>query len=203
VTLFRRPVASITHKKQQLNERHPMTSLRSFRTVRAVAMAAALTAGWLGAMSLQAQQSDIVIFGPASNPGGLVGYVQSFETNAASEFNPAFLPAAANVQNNIGVQLYEDASQSVVSDQIWTQAGYWYFASDPNLIDFAANGIALAGSLVEDGTQQDVSAYFLLPTGSMTVMSDVSDVPEPASLGFLGLGGGLWLLRLRQRGRRG
>jgi hypothetical protein len=138
--------------------------------------------------------SDLVTFGPASNPGGLVGYIQAFETNA-TEFFPAFLPTSANVPNNIGVQLYEDPTQTLISDQLWTQGGFWYFASDPSLIDFSQNGITLVGGLVEDGTLQDVSSFFLLPPGSMAVSSD--PVPEPSSSLFLALGGLLIFLKQR------
>ena len=104
----------------------------------------------VAALPVQAQSgsgSDLVLFGPASNPGGLVGFIQAPEANGtnASEFYPAFLPAAANVPNNVGVQFYEDPSRTVLSDQIWTQAGFWYFASDPNLINFASFGITPVG----------------------------------------------------------
>jgi len=110
----------------------------------------------------------------------------------------AFLPAPTNMPN-IGIVMYEDASQSLVSDQLWVQQGFWYFASDPDLVDFHAAGISLVGALVEDGTQQDVSEYFGLPPNSMSVMSDV---PEPASGLLLGLAGGLLFFLQRQRARR-
>src|SRR5690242_17646219 len=176
--------------------------MKKFKIFQAFAVAMVLAAALTGPLRVHAQESgpfsDLVLFGPASNPGGFVGFVQAFETNA-TEFFPAFLPAAANVPNNIGVLLYEDASQTVVSDQLWTQAGFWYFASDPNLINFASNNITTVGALVENGLQQDLSSFFLLPPGSMIVQSDI---PEPASTLVAGLATGLWLLRRRRHARR-
>jgi MYXO-CTERM domain-containing protein len=172
--------------------------MKQLKTLQALAVAAALVTGGMATLPAQAQQSDLVLFGPASNPGGLVGFIQAYETNA-SEFYPAFLPAAANVPNNIGVIFYEDPSQTILSDQIWTQAGFWYFASDPDLINFATFGITPVGALVEDGTQQDVSSFFLLPPGSMSVFSDVSEVPEPPAFALAGLGAAALLIFRRRR----
>jgi hypothetical protein len=186
--------------QQPAKERHPMTNFRPFH---ALAIAAAFAAA---IVTVQAQQSDLVLFGGASNPGGVAGYIIANETNA-SEFYPAFLPTAANVPQNIGITLYEDATQTVASDQLWTQAGYWYFASDPNLINFAQNGITQVGALVENGAVQDVSSYFGLPgpvggaTYGIAIQSDV-EVPEPAAGLLLSLGGGLLLLLHRQRTKR-
>ncbi|MEY2428322.1 MAG: hypothetical protein QOJ40_1207 [Verrucomicrobiota bacterium] len=137
-------------------------------------------------------QSDTVLFGPASNPFSVVGYLNASETNA-SEFFPAFLPAAPSLADG-AVLLYEDASQSLVSDQIWVQSGQWYFASDPDLQNLT---VPVLGTLVEDGTFQDVSGFFGLPGGSMQVMSDV---PEPGMLSLALLGGGA-LIAFRGRGQ--
>ncbi len=163
--------------------------MKPIKLLQSVAIAMAFAVFGTAIQSVQAQeagnQSDTIVFGPASNPGGLVGFINLFETNT-TEFSPAFLPASANVPNNIGIILYEDASQSVVSDQLWTQAGFWYFASDPNLINFAQNGITPVGAIVENGNLQDVSSFFLLLPGSMQVESDA--VPEPATIVLVSLG---------------
>jgi hypothetical protein len=161
--------------------------MKQCKALPVLVVAIVIAAGGIATLPAQAQTSDLVLFGPASNPGGLVGFIQIFETDP-SEFRPAFLPAAANVPNNIGVVFYEDAAQTILSDQLWVQAGFWYFASDPDLINFASFGITPVGALTEDGTQQDVSAYFLLPPGSMSVFSDVVEVPEPATFALAGLG---------------
>jgi len=137
--------------------------------------------------------SDFLQFGSASNPGGFVGFIQAFETNA-SEFYPAFLPSSGVVPDNVGIQLLESGS-SAVSDQLWTQGGFWYFASDPNLIDFASTGITDLGNIVETGNPQDVSGFFSLPANSMLISSDV---PEPGTLALAALGG-LSLLRFRRQ----
>jgi hypothetical protein len=174
-------------------------NMKELRVLRGLAFASLLASLALVTLPAQAQfteagpGSDLVLFGPASNPGGLVGFIQAYETNA-TEFYPAFLPASANVPNNIGVIFYEDPTQTVLSDQIWTQGGFWYFASDPNLINFTQNGITTVGALVEDGTQQDVSAFFLLPPGSMSVLSDI---PEPS--GFVLVGAGFAVLAVFRR----
>lgn len=174
--------------------------MKQFKALQALAVATVLVAGGMATLPVQAQlpgASDLVLFGPASNPLGAVGYVQIFETDA-SEFRPAFLPAAANVPNNTGVVFYEDTAQTILSDQLWVQNGFWYFASDPALVNFASLGITTAGALTEDGTQQDVSGFFFLPPGSMLVLSDI-DVPEPTTLTLVGLGAaGLMIIRRRK-----
>jgi hypothetical protein len=171
--------------------------MKQCKALQALAVAAVFAVGGMATLPVQAQEGggDLVVFGPASNPGGLVGYIQAYETNA-SEIYPAFLPTAANVPNNIGVQFYEDPSQTILSDQIWTQAGFWYFASDPDLINFSQFGITSVGALVEDGTLQDVSTFFLLPPGSMAVMSDI---PEPTTFALAGLGAAVLAVFRRRR----
>src|SRR5436190_23678809 len=118
----------------------------------------AVACGVLASLPVCAQengdQSDIVLFGPASNPSGFVGFIQFFETNA-SQFYPAILPATVP---SGAVLFYEDASQTLLSDQLWVQNDFWYFASDPDLQNLS--GVPFLGSLVEDGTAQDVSSFF-------------------------------------------
>jgi hypothetical protein len=181
--------------------------MKKIKTLHLYVMATVFTAGLMASPQALAQAggstlSDFVIFGPASNPGGIAGFIQASETNA-SEFFPAFLPAPQNnpviFTNNIGIELMESSTQTNVSDQLWIQNGFWYFASDPNLIDFQTSGIQLVAQLLEDGTQQDVSTYFGLPVGSMSVMSDVEAVPEPTTLALAGAGGLASLMMLRRR----
>jgi hypothetical protein len=177
--------------------------MKLFNTLQQLALTAALATGGLFTLAVQAQetnlQSDVLVFGPASNPGGFAGFINAAETNA-SQFYPAFLPAPAGIPN-IGVVFFEDASQTILSDQLWIQNGFWYFASDPDTVNFQSFGIATVGALVETGAPQDVSAFFGLPAGSMQVQSDFA-VPEPASGLLAGLGVGLWLLLKRPRASR-
>jgi hypothetical protein len=161
--------------------------MRQSKALHTFAVAATIAVVSMASLPVAVQAagpvSDLVLFGPASNPGGFVGFIQLSDMNP-SQFYPAFLPAAANVPNNIGVQFYEDPAHTSLSDQLWTQAGFWYFASEPDLINFASFGITSVGALTEDGTQQDVSAYFLLPPNSMSVMSTI---PEPTAFALAGL----------------
>jgi hypothetical protein len=158
----------------------------------------------LGAMSTQpvvaqegGPQSDLLLFSSASNPLGVAGYAQFYETNPPESFLN-ILPAFTNGPNNIGVLFFEDPAETILSDEIWIQNGFWNFASDTNLVNFQTIGVVPVGQLVEDGTSQDVSPFFGLPPNSMTVMSDV--VPEPTVTALIAVGGGLlWYGRGRWR----
>jgi hypothetical protein len=152
---------------------------------------AALAVTLAAAGTARAQLSDFVFLSGAP-------VLALAETN--SELIPAF--AQSPITANVGIQIYEDATSGVVSDQLWAQAGFWYFASDTNLVNFTQLGIQdvspVGAPIVETGAPQDVSVYFGLPAGFIAVQSDV-EVPEPASLGLFAAGGGLLLLLRRQR----
>jgi hypothetical protein len=163
---------------------------------RGCKLAVTLLAGLvLSTASLRAQAggpaSDLVFFG-----GQVV--INAPEATNVSEFFPAFAPAPPIP--NIAVVLYEDATQSVVSDQIWIQNGFFYFASDPDLVNLQTLNIPVIGALVEDGTPQDVSQFFTLPAGTLLVQSDVEPTPEPGTVSLALLGCGI-LLVLKRRMR--
>jgi hypothetical protein len=144
-------------------------------------LAIALVASLATAPPARAQgggQSDLVLI------SGQPPFVFPESTNV-SEFAPAFFPAPG--LPSVAVLFYEDASQSVVSDQLWVQNQFFYFASDPNLVNLSTLGIPVIGALVENGTPQDVSSFFGLPTGSVQVLSD-ADIPEPGTMTLVGLG---------------
>jgi hypothetical protein len=102
-----------------------------------------------------------------------------------SEFLPAWCPAPGIP--NLAFLLFEPGG-SVLSDQIWTQNEFFYFASDPDFVDLGPNGlnIPIIGGMVETGAPQDLSPFFGLPPGWAVVQSDVGneEVPEPASILF-------------------
>ena len=151
----------------------------------------ALTVSLLAAVPVHAQEN-----GPLSDQvivAGLPPFIFTEATNI-SQFFPAFAPAPGVPDG--GILLYEDASQLVVSDQLWVQNGFFYFASDPDLQNLAAFGIPVVGVLVENGLLQDASPFFHLPTGTVQVQSDV--VPEPGVGSLALLGGGL-LVSLKRR----
>jgi hypothetical protein len=119
------------------------------------------------------------------------------EAPGVIQFAPAFFPAPGIP--NSAVLLFEDAAMTIVSDQIYVQNQQFYFASDPDLQNLAALGIPVVGGIVEDGTPQDVSAFFggAIP---IAVLSDVESVPEPAtiallSMGMAGMAGYVWRRR--------
>ena len=124
--------------------------------------------------------SDTVIIG---------GQVFNFpEATNISQLALNFLPAGG--LPNGAVLLYETATDTNVSDQLWVQQGFFNFASDPDLVDLELRGILVVMTLVEDGTLQDVSGAWGLPPGSVQVQSDV--IPEPSAfmlvcVGLLGL----------------
>lgn len=98
----------------------------------------------------------------------------------ANEYFPNFAP-----DHSVGaraVVFYEDASLTVVSDQIWTDGHFFSFASGPSLQDLQALGIPVFANIVETGGPQDISVHFT--ETSVIVQSDVetNPVPEPWSL---------------------
>jgi hypothetical protein len=166
------------------------------RVVLRLLMAAVCALSAVATQPVQAQEngphSDLIMFTGASNPGGLAGFAQFYETNPPESYMN-ILPAPTNGLINIGVLFFEDPAMTILSDEIWIQNRYWNFASDPDLVDFQSIGVATVGTLVEDGTSQDVSPFFGLPPGSMTVLSDV---PEPTVTGLIAVGAGLlWYRR--------
>ena len=156
----------------------------------------ALTASLLATLPVRAQEN-----GPLSDTvivAGLAPFVFQEATNII-QFFPAFAPAPG-VPNG-AILFYEDASQLVVSDQLWVQNGFFYFASDPDLQNLAAFGIPVVGVLVENGALQDASPFFHLPNGTVLVQSDV--VPEPGVGSLALLGGGLLVALKRRYQNRG
>ena len=147
------------------------------------------------ALNSEAQGTlDHLVWAPASNAGGTFGSVDIYSTN--NQYYPSFLVASASVPNYTGIQVYSDASLTTVRDQLWTQAGHWYFSADPSLVNFSQLGITQVGSVVETHSLQDMSSYFNLAPGSMQLATDVA-VPEPASGAILLCCGGLILFRRR------
>ena len=71
------------------------------------------------------------------------------------------------------------------------------FGSDPERLGTCGQ----CSALFEDGTLQNVNAYLDLPQNiTIQIQSDVSDVPEPATLALLGIGlAGLGFSRQRKR----
>jgi hypothetical protein len=113
-----------------------------------------------------------------------------------SQFAPAFFPAPG--LPNGAVILFENATETNISDQIWVQQGFFYFASDPDLQNLDQLGIPVVGQLVENGQPQDVSGAWGLPPGSVQVQSDV--IPEPSSFLLVSIGLlGMQLLAWRRR----
>jgi hypothetical protein len=140
-----------------------------------------LAAGLLAAGSAYAQvapQSDVLqcmtlppIFVPEGGPPG-------------SEFKPAWCGPFA--VPDLAVLMFEPGT-ATLSDQIWTQAGFFYFASDPDFVNLAALNIPVVGTIQETGAPQDVSGFWGLNPGTVLVQSDVgneTDAPEPATVLF-------------------
>jgi hypothetical protein len=146
-----------------------------------LALAMALVASLAVAPPVRAQaggQSDVVLI--SGQPPFVFPESTNFVQFLPAFFGPVGLPNGA-------VLLYEDASQSVVSDQLWVQNQFFYFASDPNLQNLDTLGIPVVGSLVESGAPQDVSPFFGLPLGAVQVQSDLN-IPEPGTMTLVGVG---------------
>jgi len=135
------------------------------------------------AQLLPPTESDVVLIGGQVAPGFPLA-----EAPNVSEFLPAFLPAPG--LGNAAVILYEDAAQTIVSDQLWVQGGpngAFFFASDPDLQNLDQLGIPEFGRLTETGGLQDVSQFFGQAPNSIMVASDLN-IPEPSTLVLAGLG---------------
>ena len=158
---------------------------QSFKVLTLITVAV----GLLAAVPVRAQNtlSDRVI---------IQGQVFNFiEATNVSQFFPAFFQAPP-IPNG-AILLFEDTSQTVVSEQLYIQNGFWYFASDPDLQNLNAALVPVIGAIVENGQLQDVSQFFGLPTGFVQVQSDF-EVPEPGAFSLTLLGCGL-LVALRRR----
>jgi hypothetical protein len=108
-----------------------------------------------------------------------------------SEFAPAFLPTPVNTPDQL-IQIWEDPAHTILSDQFYVQANFFYFASDPELQNLT---IPVVANLTETGAFQDVGSIFLstsgaplFPSGALGFISDVEGVPEPSTLALAGLG---------------
>ncbi len=135
------------------------------------------------AQLLPPTESDIVLILGQVPPGFPLP-----EAPNVSQFLPAFAPAPG--LGNAAVILYEDAAQTIVSDQLWVQGGpngLFYFASDPDLQNLDQLGIPVFGRITETGGLQDVSQFFGAPPLSIQVQSDLN-IPEPSTLVLAGLG---------------
>lgn len=105
------------------------------------------------------------------------------------------------------VQLFEDASLTILSDEIYLVAQFLYFASDPDF--FTGDGFDTAivkATIQEDGTLQDVGKYFvdnnnmpLFGNNVLLVSSDVQTVPEPTTLTQMAIGAFLLLVMIQLR----
>jgi hypothetical protein len=103
--------------------------------------------------------------------------------NGTSEFNPAICNLAGNGFADQQILLYDDPGLTILSDQIYIQANFLYFASDTNFQTLTSPVVA---QLQETGAIQDLSNLFIpgtsLPAGSITVVSDLDTAPEPGTL---------------------
>src|SRR4029077_3799007 len=86
------------------------------------------------------------------------------ETPTAPEGGPFLLTTVSSVPDG-AVLLVESAGSTVVSDQIYVSQGQLFFASDPNLANLSALGVPILGTIVEDGTLQDVGALLNIAPG--------------------------------------
>jgi hypothetical protein len=150
--------------------------------------------------------SDIVMININGFSGTLNGSGGAFTFTSSSSFSTfgsfgglEYAPAFAGPFGlpNGAVLLYDDPSQTVVSDQIWVQDQFLYFASDNGLQDLQSQGIPVIGGLLETpGQAQDVSSFFGLDAGSIVV---ASDVPEPGAVAVAAVGVACSLLIARRR----
>lgn len=158
------------------------------KLLRALLFVGAVGAGFLTALSARADDplpSDIVMLNIGGSGGTFTFSESSSSSFGSSGFGSEFAPAFAGpfALADGAVLLYDDPSQTVVSDQIWVQNGFFYFASDEGLQTLSVP--VLGGLLETPGQQQDVSSFFGLDPGSVLV---TSDVPEPSSVALAGLG---------------
>ena len=161
-------------------------------------LGAALAVSLVAAQPVRAQDQTNGVSDAVFINNQLVAPFPLVEATNVSQFVPAFFPA--NGIPNIAVVFYQDASQTIVSDQLWVQNQFFYFASDPDLQNLQALGIPVVASFVENGLPQDVSVPFGLPPGTVQVQSDV--VPEPNTIMLLGIGGLTLLTCLRRPAKK-
>jgi hypothetical protein len=92
-----------------------------------------------------------------------------------------------------------------LSDQLYIQAGFWYFDTDPDLQTLT---IPIVGKIAETGQFQDVSSFFPdangapLTHGFIVVTSDLNGIPEPASILVMTSGVDSLLIVARRRSIR-
>jgi hypothetical protein len=145
----------------------------------------------------QGVESDVVVI---TVPGTAPFTLALPEAAGVSQFAPAFFPAPAGAPDQL-LNFYQDSTLSILSDQLYIQAGSWYFASDPDLQNLT---IPIVGKIAETGQFQDVSSFFLdangapLPHGFIVVASDLNGIPEPSSI-LLMTGGVVSLLIVARR----
>jgi PEP-CTERM motif len=98
------------------------------------------------------------------------------------------IPNFGNPTFFLAVQLYQDTSLTVLSDQLYTResptGSDLVFESDPSLTTLSPAAFASILKIAETGGVQDFSSFFGF---SVAVQSDV-EVPEPATLTLLGIG---------------
>jgi hypothetical protein len=141
-----------------------------------------------------AAQSDTVIYTPTS-----FSMTIPESSPTASEFLPAFAPVP-NLPDQaiLMIEPGGTAANPIVSDELWVQAGFLYFASDDvnGVLPPIPTTIPVVATVVEDGTLQDLGILLKAPGGALglppnelLVSSDISDTPEPSTIALLGIGG--------------
>ena len=148
---------------------------------------ALVAASLLVTLSARAQPAP----GPTSDIVFIDGapHVTLQDTPGQSQLALAFI--SLNGAQPGAVLFYQDASMTVLSDQLWTDGQTLNFASDPDLQDLGT--LPVFARLVETGAPQDVGGFFGFGSNFLLVQSD-AEVPDTGTtfclfgLSLMGLG---------------